>query len=122
MYSNYFYEVILELEKANINSNSSSDCLIVPLVDKIINSNSEINADTEMKIILKFIYINGDFSKISKEITSSNCLELLSLSKSLGIDRLSEKLSDHIVSNFLTKENSLKIYLDSLKVFLVYFI
>jgi len=86
-------------------------------VDKIsTNFKSEINSDQEMNIIFKFIYSNGDFSKISQEITSTNSLELLSLCTTLGIDSLCEKLSNYIISNYLNKENSLKIYADSLKV------
>jgi len=108
----------LELEKEKIEINCSSDDLIVPLVNRITsNIESEINTETEIKIIFTFMYANGDFSKILKEISSTNCLELLSLAKSLGINILSEKLCSHIITNFLIKENSLKIYQHSLKVF-----
>jgi len=116
LHSKYFYEVITEIEKAKLNNNNSDD-LIIPLVNKIpTNINNEIIYDAEMDLILKFIYNNGDFSKISQEITVSNCFQIISLCKGLGIDSLADKISNHISSNFLKIENSLKFHLDSIKV------
>lgn len=116
LYSRYFYEVISELDKEGKGTGSAIE-LEIPLVDKIKTYfNSEINVDGEIDIILKFIYNNGDFSKILNQLSPNNCLELFSLCKSLGIELLNEKLSFYIIRDLLKKENSIKMYLDSKKV------
>ncbi len=106
------------MEKSRIKNNFFLNDLIIPLPDSIfLNRKSEINPENQFEIILEFMYSNNDFNKIVKKLTSTSSLELLSLSISLGINRLSKELSSHIISNFLKKENCLIIYLDSLKVF-----
>lgn len=111
------------MEKTRIQYNSSPDDLIIPLPDRISpNIESEINHEKELAVILEYMYCNGEFSNVVKKFNSKSSLEILSLSRSLGMDSLSKEMSSYIISKFLTKENSLKIYLDSLKVNLINFI
>jgi len=124
IHSKYFNEIISETEKLKNQLKIATDNIKIPLLEKIpTNFKSEINIDDEMNLILKYIYNNGDFTNILKEITPTNCLEILSLSKSLGIDKLSECLISFIIKNILTKENCLKLYIDSIKVniYFIYF-
>ncbi len=69
-----------------------------------------------MSIVLRFIYNNGDFNKIAKDINNMNCMELVALGKILGIETLNENVSDYIIKNILNQDNCLKVYLDSSKV------
>lgn len=65
---------------------------------------------------MKYIYNSGDFNFIRDYLNEKNCLEILSISNSIGMEDFSDSLSNYIVDNFLNKDNCLKFYNDILNV------
>jgi hypothetical protein len=72
--------------------------------------------DSVIPILLKFLYNNQDFSKVSDSLNSENIFIILSLSYSLGCVNLSKKLTTLIVERFLNEDNCVRILNEAYKV------
>jgi hypothetical protein len=115
--SKYFYSNLLEsIGEKPRELKMKDNKVLFEIPPKIESKMSSLDDDSVIPIILKYLYGNQDFSKISNELFSNNIFHILSLSHSFGILNLTSKIVERIIETILNEENCVRILYEAMRV------
>ncbi len=109
--SKYFYHHLIPPQSEALEQKDNKPILDLP--DKL-NSKFVLDDDSVFPLLLKFLYSNQNQETIKSEFTNNNVFQLMALSHSLGVTKLTNLIGEYITKNILTEDNCGRIFYEAI--------